>query len=90
MGSERSRRAGLSGAMRDGRQSFGFVAGNFWAACRTDQDAGALLIEQNDEWLISRCYLTIESMAIFDAAAAVMVHYQLMASSALREVLEED
>jgi putative transposase len=30
--------------------------------------AGALLIEQNDEWLISRRYLTIESMAILDAA----------------------
>jgi transposase-like protein len=29
--------------------------------------AGALLIEQNDEWLVCRRYLTAESMALLDA-----------------------
>jgi putative transposase len=29
--------------------------------------AGALLIEQNDEWLISRRYLSAESMTLLDA-----------------------
>ena len=46
--------------------------------------AGALLIEQNDEWLVSRRYLSEESLALVLGTGA-----QLEAASAAEEVLAE-
>lgn len=50
--------------------------------------AGALLIEQNDEWLVSRRYLSAESMALTHETGGLLHAEQNQESTTTEEVIE--